>query len=312
MKNNNEVKNTERYLNKFKSENTKNAAKTLIKKFGRYIDYDLDNVANLKRFQVDLFIKKELNGKSESTMSNFACRLKDLCAFYNNDSAQHLNLDYIKTITEPKKVEFLTPFEVYKLIQSLTNYQDKVTVLLTYIGCYDNDFETIRHLRKNQFTGDSLKLDNGKVIKLNKYCSHIIEKAIEETVAEKYVFSGEVTSFDYELKDTPYIIKSKNRSDSNGDVVLLVTLNNRFKTYANVTEVKSLSPIMLKNSKYIYDLVKLEYDFNGGEDMPQSQLMNHLKESGVKGSIGKLNLWKKSIKDKILKEIEERKDIIHQ
>lgn len=311
INNNGEVKNIEKYLEKFKSKNTQAAAKSVIKKLGRYIDYDLENVKDLKRFQIDLFVKKELNGKSEATISNVASRLKDLCVFYENDAAQHLNLDYIKTITQPKKAEFLSPVEVYLLIQNLVNYQDKALVLLTYIGFYDNNFETIRHLRKDQFKDDSIVLDNGRVVKLNKYCSRIIEKAINETVAEKYAFSSDVTSFEYDLKNTPYIIKARDRKD-NDEVAPTITLKKRFEVFAKLSEIEGLSPIMLKNSKYLYDLVKLEYDLNGGNDISQLELERYCKENGMRGSIGKLNLWKKQVKDKIIKDIKEGRDIIHQ
>lgn len=308
-----EVINTEAYLEKFKSDNTKKAAYSLIKKMGRYISYDLTNVKLLYPAEVDLFIKKECTGKSETTISNIVCRVKDLCSYYGNENAsKHLSLAYVKNITQAKKSEFLTPYEVYQVINKLINYQDKVLVLLIYLGLYDNDFETIRNLKKDQFKDNCLVLENGEKYSLNDFCSKIILGAIKETTCEKYVFAEGRMSSPYTLQNSKYILKARERiNSSESDTIPSITLKKRFESFARHTDIEALSPVMLKNSKYIYDLVKLEFDENLGLDINQVELLNYCKEKDMKGSIGKLNISKKEIKDKIIKEIIEGKDIIN-
>lgn len=307
-----EIKNAEEYLSKFTSENTKKAALTLLKKLARYIENDLENVRFIEKFKIDMFIKKELNGKSESTISNTISRLKDLCSFYNNDAASHLTLDYVKSITKAKTVNYLTPYQVYRAIEDLLNYQDKALVLLCYLGCYDNEFKTIRNLREDQFKGDYLLLDNGKKIMLNQYCSNIINKAIKEYSVRKYTFLDKFEEVVYELKYTGYIIKAGDRRDYSYDVVANSTLRNRFQTFAKAIGIEDFSAVMLKNSKYLYDLVKLECTTNFGFDINQDILAEYCKDNNMKGSIAKLNISKREIKFKIIEEIANKQDIIHQ
>ena len=308
-----EVINVDKYLDKFKNDNSRKAAYSIIKKLGRYIEYDGNNIKNLYPAEVDLFVKKECTGKSETTISNIVCRIKDICSFYDNEEAsKHLSLTYVKGITEAKKNEYLTPYQVYELINKLINYQDKVLVLLIYLGLYDNDFETIKNLKSKQFNVDYLILEDGERIMLNDFCSNIISEAIKETTCEKYVFSHGRMANPYTLQSSEYILKSRERTtNAENSTVPTITLKKRFESFAKYTGIDGLSPVMLKNSKYIYDLVKLEFDENLGLNINQIELMNYCKENDMRGSIGKLNLSKKEIKDKIIKEIIEGKDFIN-
>lgn len=308
-----EIKNTEEYLRKFKSENTKAAAMTLIKKLGRYINDDLNNIKDIKKYEIDMFIKKEMEGKSETTISNTVSRLKDLCSFYGNESAQHLNLNYVKEITQAKKSVYLSPYEIYRVIENLINWQDKALLLLAYIGLYDNDFKTIKSLRVDQFKGDRIELDDGRVIELNEYCSNIISNAIKEESAYKYMFiTDRIEEAVYDLKITPYIIRTGDRTHSESEMVSTSALIKKFKVFGKATDVENLSVTMIKNSEFLYRLVKLEVETNFGLDINQVELSNYCKENNLRGSIGKLNLSKKEMKYKIMSEILSGKDIIHQ
>lgn len=308
-----EIKNTDMYLDKFTSENSKKSATSLLRKLSKYIQNDLENIRFIKKREIDMFVKKELNGKSESTISNTISRLKDLCNSYNNDSASHLTLDYVKSITQAKSFNYFTPFQMYKIIEDLLNYQDKALVLLCYLGCYDNDFTTIRNLREDQFKGDHLLLDNGTRIELNSYCSQVISRAIAEDSAYKYLFLDRFEESTYDLRSTGYIIKALDKSNTIGnDVVASSTLKNRFQTFAKATGVKDLTAVAIKNSKYLYDLVKLECDTNFGFDINQEILLEYCKDHKMKGSLTKLNMSKKEIKFKIIEEIAKKQDIIHQ
>lgn len=312
-----EIKNCERYLDKFTSDNTRNGAITVVKKMDAYITYlidkfdynlvehDLSSIQQFEADDVDLFIKRECSGKSETTISNTASILKDMFSFFNNESATyHLSLAYVRTITEVKENKYLTPCEIYECIEQLKNYQDKVLLLFCYLGLYDNGFETIRHIRKENFKPDNtLELDDGRVIELSDYSAEIIYGAIKETSCEKYVFSEGRAASPYKLNnDTPYIIKSKERKGAK-EIVTQATLKKRFELISRVVEREEINPVTVKNSKVIYDMVKLEYDNNLGMDINQLVLKEICKEANVRGTIEKLNMSKKKLKSKIIKEI---------
>lgn len=294
----------EKCLSSIKSENTKNAILAINKKLEKFMEsIDIKDIRELTSYDVDTFLKAEYTGKSETTVSNIISRIKILFSYFDNRAAvKHLSLHYFEEITQVKENEYLTPEEVYNIIESLLNYQDKALVLLTYIGLYDNDFNTIRHLRKDQFKDGILYLDN-KTIKLNSYCKHIIENTIKEEQMEKYIFQEGRKSNPYKLNnDTPYILKSKLRKGS-ADILPSITLKKRFEIFGRYMGVNKLSAIMLKNSKQIYDIIKLEYEENLGMDINQIALKDYCKENFMTGQVEKLNMAKKKIKFKIIKEI---------
>lgn len=299
------VKNYENYIEKFKTENTKTAAISLINKMDRYIKGDLEYIKKISPEEIDLFMIAECTGKSETTISNVISRVKDLCVFFGNkEASSHLTLSYVKEKTHFKETKLLSPAEIQKAIESLVNFQDKVLLLFTYIGLYDNDFETIRHLRKDQFKPNhTLELDNGEVIKFNKYCADIVYGAIKEETNEKNVVSEGRETKPYLLNnDTPYIIKTKLRKGG-ADIVPAATLKKRFTQIAKVAEDNRIIPVNVKNSKFIYDLVKLEYEQNFGMDINQLELKQYCKDNEMKGTIEKLNMSKKEMKTQILEEI---------
>ena len=108
----------------------------------------------MKRDDVDNFLKEDLKGKSPTTIGNTISRIKHLFTFYGcEEETGHLNLYYVKGITNTKEIKYLTPGQVYSLIESLINYQDKALVLMCYMDLYDKDFETIRNAKRDNFKG---------------------------------------------------------------------------------------------------------------------------------------------------------------
>lgn len=296
----------EEYLDSIKSENSKNAIRTTIKRLVNYlINVEIKDIKDVKDIDIDIFLKRELTGKSETTISSELSRIKHLFKYYDNeDAVKHLNLQYFKKISTPREDKYLTPNEVHELIKSLLNYQDKALVLMCYIGLYDNEFETIRNLRKDQFKGKKIILDNREEIKLNSYCSRIIENAIKEDEMEKYISQENRYSKPYKLNvDTPYIFKSKLRKGGASEALPVITLKKKFDAFSKFSGIDKLSPIMIKNSRILYDLVKLEYDENLGFDINQLELKNYCQENNMKCQIEKLNMAKKDIKLKIINEI---------
>lgn len=296
-----------RYLDTIGNENTKAATLVVLKKLDDFLDGEFNQISTMDEALVDLFMKKECTGKSETTISNLIARIKGIFKFYGNDEAtKHLSLDYIKQLTEYKSAKYFTPFEIYKMIESLQNYQDKVLILFIYLDLYDNDFETIRHIKKSQFRDGQLHL-NDKILELNDYCSKIIKGAINEDEVEKYVSAEGRISTPYKLNKTEYIIRSKERKGS-AEIVPAFTLKKRFEALSKSLGIEGVSPVTIKNSRLIYDLIRLEYEANCGIDINQVELKNICKENGVKGSIEKLNISKKELKERIITEIIEDKD----
>lgn len=295
-----------RYLKSIKNDNTRAAVISLIEKINDYLE-NIDSektIYDMTKIDIDLFLKRILNGKSNTTISSIISRMKDLFRNIGNpDAVAHLSLSYVQSIVSVKKDLYLTPSEVKHVIDTLINYQDKALVLLVYMGLYDNDFETIRTLREDQFKGDRLVLDDGREIKLNEYCSSIIRKAIEEDTAEKYIFTEGRLSSSYELNTgTGYIFKTKKRKGGK-DMLSSPTLKKRFDIYGKVMGYDSFPAISIKNSRVIYDLVRLEYDRNFSLEINQLELKDVLKEKNIKGTIELLNMKKKILKDRIINEI---------
>lgn len=298
----------EKYLNTLKNENSKAAVMVVLKKLDDFMDGDFEKVIKMDDALIALFMKKECSGKSETTISNIIARLKSIFKFYNNyDAVQHLNLAYVKQLTEYKETKYLTPYEIYSMIEKLQNYQDKVLILFIYLDLYNNNFETIRYLKKSQYKNNKLYLEDGNVLELNEYCSKIINGVIKEDEVEKHVRQEGRASTPYKLNDTEYIIRSKARKGS-AEIVPAYTLKKRFESLSKALEIENISPIIIKNSRLIYDLIKLEYEANCGLDINQIELKNYCKENDMKGSVEKLNISKKELKEKIMNEIIEGKD----
>ena len=297
------------FLDTIKSENTRNAVLVILKKLERFIDgKNIKRIGNIPPEFVDLFLKKECSGKSETTISNTISRMKLIFSYYHNKEAvSHLSLNYVKQILEYKEPKYYTPSEIHCMIEDLLNFQDKVLILLTYLGLYDNNFNIIRNLRKDQYFDKKLYLED-KTIELSDYSANIIEKAIEETVVDKYIFSGNKVDETYRLRDdTPYIIKTKDRKGA-ADLVPVATIKKRFILIARYLDDEDITPVAIKNSRMIYDLVKLEFKENYGFDINQVELKNYMKDNNMKGTIEKINMSKKEIKKEIISDIIFRKD----
>lgn len=298
------------FLKDIENDNSRIALASLIDKLNNYMEIKDSNIYNMDREDLDLFIKRELGGKSNTTIASTISRLKKLFkGIDKSEIVEGLNLNYVKSITEVKRDLYLTPEEVYKMIEELINYQDKALVLLCYMGLYDNNFDTISHLKTKQidFKNKVIKLNNGKEIKLNGYCLDILEKAAKEDEVEKYIFQENRRSTSYKLNtESEYFLKSKKRQGG-VDVLPPITLKKKIELYGRWVGIEKLTPISLKNSRVIYDIVKLEYETNCGLEINQLELKNILKENNIPGTIEQLNMSKKVLRMKIIKEIIEGK-----
>lgn len=301
------------YLQSIENNNSRKSAESLIKKLKAFYRLNNDNDLEMKikttdSAMVELFLKKECEGKSETTISNTINQVKKIFKFYNNNEAiQDFNLMYIKKQVNHKNSLYYTPNEVKNIINNTINFQDKALILLTYLGLYDNNFNAIRNLKKEYFYEDERKIvipagAETKIINLTNYATRIVKGAIDENFMEKYNTKAERRSSPYALKDGEYIFKNKDRAGAL-DKIGTMTLKKRIEAIKNYIGDENLSPVTLKNSKNIYDLVNLEYKYNFGMDINQLELRQYMKDNQLRGSIELLNISKKNIKDRIIKEI---------
>lgn len=294
------------YLDTFLYENSKIASTMLIRNLEDYMNKSkIEKIEDMQDYNIDSFMISILTGKSSTTISNTISRIKHLFRYYGKDEiVKHLSLKYIKSITNSREDKFLTPYEMYNLIESLINYQDKALVLLCYMGLYDINFETIRHLKRENLKKDKLIIDDEREIKLNYYCSEILNRAIKEEEMEKYVFQEGRKAKPYKINvDSPYIITSKIRNGGATETIPAITLKKKFELYGKYSGVEKFSPIMVKNSRFIYDLVRLEFEENYGVDINQEELKNYCREEGKSCQIEKINMAKKDMKLRIINDI---------
>ena len=292
-----------KYIESIKNDNTRASIIVLVKELENYMAMKNKTIEEMDELDIDLFIKRTMNGKSSTSISAFISRMKSLfSAIGKGELVKDLSLMSVREIINIKRNTYFTPSEMYDIIEKLINYQDKALVLLVYMGLYDNDFATIRNIQIKDIKDGYLKIKE-KQIKLNYYCNDILTKAAKETYVETYVFQENRMSFSYELNiDSPYLIRSKARKG--GDYKLSSpTLKKRFEVFAKYLGIDNLSPVTIKNSKVIYDIIRKEYDENFGLEINQLELKNILKDNNIKGTIEQLNIDKKIIRMKIINEI---------
>ena len=123
------------FLSTIKNDNTKAAMESLINKINSYMEQKDMTIYDMETIDIDLFIKRELHGKSNTTISATISRIKNLFnGIGKGDVASHLTLNYVKEIVETKQQSYLTPGEIYDITENLINYQDKALVMLLYLG----------------------------------------------------------------------------------------------------------------------------------------------------------------------------------
>lgn len=300
-----------RYINSISNENTKKAFITIAQKIEEYAKRKNKDFLDFNKDDIDDLIKTQYKKASETTLANLISQLKNFYKFYGKSNiVNHLNLNYVKSIAPYRKHEFFTPEQIYNFIERLHNFQDKALVALTYIGLYDENFETIRHLKESQIHEGYIDV-KGKKIEISPYIYNILMKAMMETVAYKYIdqFPKDENAKVILKENTGYLLRAKKIKNSTQDVISLVSIKKKFVAYAKFLGEENFTPITVKNSKTLYDLVKLELELNSGFDINQIELKRICKEENKKACVEQLNVSKKEIKNKIIKDILLNKDV---
>lgn len=300
-----------RYINSISNENTKKAFITIAQKIEEYAKRKNKDFLNFNKDDIDDLIKTQYKNASETTLANLISQLKNFYKFYGKSNiVNHLNLNYVKNITPYRKHEFFTPEQIYNFIERLHNFQDKALVALTYIGLYDENFETIRHLKESQIHKGYIDV-KGKKIEISPYIYNILMKAMMETVAYKYIeqFPKDEKAKAILKENTGYLLRAKKIKNSTQNVISLISIKKKFVAYAKFLGEENFTPTTVKNSKTLYDLVKLELELNSGFDINQIELKRICKEENKKACVEQLNVSKKEIKNKIIKDILLNKDV---
>lgn len=293
------------YIGGIKNTNTKLAVNVVYEKlqgFSRQKGKDIDRLTNK---DIEEFIIDNYNGKSETTIANTITSIKKLFEqIGKRDELKDITFLTMREKISAKPIRIFTPAEMKDFVDSLINYQDKALVLLVYLGLYDKDFETIRHLKECEIFEDCIIAKNQE-FKINKYIYDILAKAKTEMEYKKY--DGD----SYYIRDrNGYFMRGQIAPRTTKDYISSITLKKRFETFKRYLDEDDFNPVTIKNSKLVYDMIKLEYEYNAGFDINQLLLIDYAKDNDKKGCIEKLNIAKKNIKDKILTEIIKKEDVI--
>lgn len=302
----------ERYLATITNENTRKAFMLVVTKLKEYELEIGKNYTDFTNDDIDNFLRVKYRKSSETTLANVISQLKNVYHFTaRKEAVGHLSLNYVRSIMTYKKHEFYSPEEMKSLIDRLHNYQDKALVMLVYLGLYDENFSTIRHLKESQIKDGYIELENGKHIIITNYAKELLKGAMNETIVYKYIdrFPKDINARIQLKEDTGYVFRAKKVKNAKEKTISVVSLKKKFSTFAKYLGEKNFSPIVIKNSKIIYDLVKMELESNNGLDLNQVELKRICKEENKKSCIEQLNVNKKQIKNKIIEEIFSDKDL---
>lgn len=276
----------------------------------------LEDYSNKINKDFKSFDSNDIDGFIEDTFKNYslisgirkASSLKSIYKYLNSNEANHLTKHYLKTRFNFKDEKLYTPFEIFNIIESLKNAQDKCLVLLLYLGLYDSGFTIIRNLKESDLKGNVLYLDNCRHITLSDYSANIIREAINEKSYLLYDTGDNSIAIPKELNpNTNHIIKSINNSKSS-EIVSSIFISKRIETFADYIEDVDFTPVAIKNSKTIYDLIYIEYLQD--KTLLYEECLKYFKDNNITGSLTQLRLIKKNYDESITEEIKENKDFI--
>lgn len=297
-----------KYLDSIKNVSTK---KIIITTLAQLKDYSKEIDKDFKKFNsndIDGFLRDNFTNHSLTFAISKATNLKSIYKYLNSNEANHLTKHYLKTRFTFNEEKLYTPFEMFNIIESLKNAQDKCLVLLLYLGLYDSGFNTIRNLKESDLKGNILYLDNCRYITLSDYAVNIIKTAIREKTYYLYDKKQEDAFIIKDLNPyTNHIIKSIHNSKSS-NIVSSIFISKRIETFADYIEDIDFTPVAIKNSKIIYDLTYIEYLQE--KPLPYEDALKYFKDNNITGSLSQLRLIKKSYDKTITDEIKENKDFI--
>lgn len=302
------INQVESYISTITNKNTKRAFDIVYRKLLEFSRKNNKRIEDLNSKDLESFLERYYFGKSETTVANAIVTIKRIFkAIGKKDSVKDLSIVNMRKIVDSKKEVFFTPYEMQLMIEELINAQDKALVLLVYLGFYDEDFETIRHIREKDIHSGYIEINNKKV-PINKYTYDILCEAKEETTYSKYEDDGE---FNLRFRNG-YLIRASLSPKTTEPYASPIILKKRFTSFQKYLNTQGFTPINVKNSKIIYDITKLELDVQNGLEMNQVSIKSYLQDEEKKCCAERINISKKNIKDKMIEDILKKRDLICQ
>lgn len=287
-----------------KNINTRMAVLTTYEKLEMYSKETGKDIQNFKHEDALDFFQRFYNNKSKTTIANAISNLKYLFEYTGKQEVmEHINLYTMYKTISIKKNTYFTPREIYEIVNTVPNFQDKALILLCYLRLYDTHYETIQNLKESNIKENYIEYKNKKVY-ITEFVSDIFKKAKEETENVSYV-----TDRMFLLKDrNGYFLRNKKSNKVEQDMMSVTCLKRKLQQIGEYYGIEDFTAVNIKNSRTIYDLVKLEYQLNDGLSINQMALKNYMKDTNTTGCLELLNVDKKSIKDKILINIIKKED----
>lgn len=301
------------YLNKIKGESARKDVFMICKKLVDFMEEeDIDDISCFSQMIMDMFIKKEYKGKSDTAIALFVIRIKDIFKYFNNyEAVEHLSLSYINFITGAYDFKYFSPSSILDLIESLLNYQEKALVLLIYLGLYDDNMSLIRSLKSEDLGNHVLHLKDREDIKLNEFCYNILKEATKEEEVKKYVTCdvSTVPSLSYKLDmKSPYLIKARRKKEEEEPKPVSVSvIKSKFARFSKYLD-KKITPISIKNSRTLYEFALLEHEANKKLNINNRVNSNSKLKAKKDETLEDINLVKNKVKLETLRDIENGRD----
>lgn len=289
---------------KIKNINTRMAIMTTYEKLELYSKEKGKDIKNFKHEDILDFFKRYYNNKSKTTIANAISNLKYLFEYIGKQEIMNkVNLYTMYRTISIKKNTYFTPSEIYEIVNTVPNFQDKALILLCYLGFYDTHYETIQNLKESNIKENYIEY-KGKRVYITEFVSDIFQKAKEEVENISYT-----TGRTFSLKDrNGYFLRNKKSNKVEQDMMSVTCIKRKLQQIGEYYGIEDFTAVNIKNSRTIYDLVKLEYQLNNSLDINQMALKNYMKDTNTTGCLELLNVDKKSIKDKILIDIIKKED----
>ena len=284
------MKNMRDAIMSIENQNTKMAILTTFDKLTEYTNKKQKNINVLNKEDIKDFLKTYYNDKSKTTIANTISNLKFLFNSIDKKSTMAgINLLTADKFLSIKKASYWTPSEIYEIVEQLENYQDRALILLCYLSLYDVHYTTIQNLKESDVHEDYINV-KGKKVNITKYVYDILKRAMEETENMSYT-----TDRVYNLKEhTGYLLRNKKSNKIEQDKMSVTCLKRKLQHIGSYLGIADFTAVNIKNSRTIYDVVKLEYQYNCSLELNTLLIKDYAKSNNIKGCVELLNVEKKT------------------
>lgn len=187
------------------------------------------------------------------------------------------NSDFDEILFKAKyEGKFVTCNELFKIVDKLKNYQDKVILVLAWNGIMGEGYKDMLSLKINQFNYKNrcIKLKNGQRIRLDDKSCTIIFNAINEC---KYLTYKDGKDFKTLNEDSPYIIKGRKYDNYTGEInppLKENAIKRRMMMFKKILGVQYVSNKSIWLSGIAWRLIDIENKTH--KDMTLNNIMEYL------------------------------------